>query len=60
MNREVKIENHVPENETKNKVQVKTKYWHECLHCSHWHSTKMKQNKGFEKRKMNRKFCFGK
>ena len=35
LNREVKIENYVPENKTKNKVQVKTKYWHECLHCSH-------------------------
>ena len=28
------------ENEIKNEIKVKSKYWHECQHCSHQHSKK--------------------
>ena len=27
------MENEVTENEIKNEIKVKTKYWHECQHC---------------------------
>ena len=30
----MEIENEVTENEIKNEIYVKTKYWHECLDCS--------------------------
>ena len=31
------------ENEIKNEIKVKTKYWHECRHCSRQHR-KIKKN----------------
>ena len=31
------------ENEIKNEIKVKSKYWHECQHCSCQHSTKIKK-----------------
>ena len=37
LNRKIEIENEVTENEIKNEIYVKTKYWHECWHCSCWH-----------------------
>jgi len=30
LNRKIKMENEVTENETKNGIKVQTKYWHEC------------------------------
>ena len=30
LNRKIEIENEVTENEIKNEIYVKTKYWHEC------------------------------
>ena len=33
------------ENEIKNEIKVKSKYQHECQHCSCQHSTKMKKIK---------------
>ena len=38
------------ENEIKNEIKVKPKYWHECQHCSHQHSTKIKKNKVIEQK----------
>ena len=37
------MENEVTENEIKDEIKVQTKYWHECWHCSHQHSTKIKK-----------------
>ena len=37
------MENEVTENEIKNEIEVQTKYWHECGHCSRNHSTKVKK-----------------
>ena len=48
MNRKKEIEREVPENEVKNEIKVKTKFWHECRHCSRQHRTKIKENKVFE------------
>ena len=36
-NGKIEIENEVTENEIKNEIYVKTKYWHECWDCSCWH-----------------------
>ena len=44
------------ENEIKNEIKVKTKYWHECRR----HSTKIKQNKVFEQKNIYRKLSTGK
>ena len=30
LNRKIEIKNEVTENEIKNEIYVKTKYWHEC------------------------------
>ena len=35
------------ENEIKNEIKVKSKYRHECQHCSCQHNTKMKKLKFF-------------
>ena len=41
MNRKIEIEDEVTESECKNEEKKhKPKYWHKCLLCSHWHSTK--------------------
>ena len=42
MNRKLVIENKVMENDIKNEIKVKTKYWHKCQGCSRRHSTKIK------------------
>ena len=49
------MENEVTETEIKNEINVQTKYWHECWHCSHQHSTKIKKNKVIEQKNINRK-----
>ena len=36
------MEKEVTENEIKNEIKVKTKYWHECQHCSRQYSTNRK------------------
>ena len=36
------IENEETENNIQDENKIKQKYWHECLHCNHWHSTEMK------------------
>ena len=41
MNRKLVIENKVMENDIKNEIKVKTKYWHKCQGCSRRHSTKI-------------------
>ena len=51
MNRKIEMENEVMENEIKNEIKVQTKYWHECWHCSHQHSTKIKNKYCIEKYK---------
>ena len=33
------------ENDIKNEIKVKTKYWHKCQGCSRRHSTKIKKDK---------------
>ena len=48
MNTKIEMENEVTENEIKNEIKVKTKFWHECRHCSRQHSTKIKENKVIE------------
>ena len=42
MNRKLEIENEEAENEIQNEIKLEEKNWHKCLHCRHWHSTKMK------------------
>ena len=34
------MENEVTENQIKNEIEVQTKYWYECRHCSCQHSNK--------------------
>ena len=38
------------ENELKNDIKVKSKYRHECQHCSCQHSKKNKKNKVFNEK----------
>ena len=39
------MENQVMKNEIKKGIKVKTKYWQECLHCSHQQKTKINKIK---------------
>ena len=52
MKRKLVIEREVMENEieNKNKIKVKTKYWHECQHCCHRHKIEIKLSYWIENR----------
>ena len=39
LNRQIGIENLLTENDIKNEIKIKMKYWHECQHCIRRHST---------------------